>query len=151
MVVYELRGLFFFAVFFLMIRRPPRSTRTDTLFPYTTLFRSWQGRGPAAGAPGVFGAADADRDHGVPDRAGAGGRALAHQRGPGACPRAVAHAHRADRPRRSGGARARGESGGRRPQVLARRSVGEAAQTRRNRGTSGAVERIEREDRKSVV
>src|SRR3546814_15588606 len=29
--------------FFLMIRRPPRSTRTDTLFPYTTLFRSSQG------------------------------------------------------------------------------------------------------------
>src|SRR3546814_16694014 len=29
-------------VFFLMIRRPPRSTRTDTLFPYTTLFRSVQ-------------------------------------------------------------------------------------------------------------
>src|SRR3546814_14533856 len=32
-----------------MIRRPPRSTRTDTLFPYTTLFRSnvflWQGSG----------------------------------------------------------------------------------------------------------
>src|SRR3546814_3599688 len=26
--------------FFLMLRRPPRSTRTDTLFPYTTLFRS---------------------------------------------------------------------------------------------------------------
>src|SRR3546814_2606358 len=32
-----LRFAFFF---FLMIRRPPRSTRTDTLFPYTTLFRS---------------------------------------------------------------------------------------------------------------
>src|SRR3546814_281078 len=32
-------SLFFF---FLMIRRPPRSTRTDTLFPYTTLFRSAQ-------------------------------------------------------------------------------------------------------------
>src|SRR3546814_11956239 len=30
----------FFIVLFLMIRRPPRSTRTDTLFPYTTLFRS---------------------------------------------------------------------------------------------------------------
>src|SRR3546814_12354135 len=30
-------------VFFLMIRRPPRSTRTDTLFPYTTLFRSYRG------------------------------------------------------------------------------------------------------------
>src|SRR3546814_2312568 len=31
---------FFIVIFFLMIRRPPRSTRTDTLFPYTTLFRS---------------------------------------------------------------------------------------------------------------
>src|SRR3546814_20379738 len=30
----------FITLFFLMIRRPPRSTRTDTLFPYTTLFRS---------------------------------------------------------------------------------------------------------------
>src|SRR3546814_11343282 len=30
--------------FFLMIRRPPRSTRTDTLFPYTTLFRSVKGK-----------------------------------------------------------------------------------------------------------
>src|SRR3546814_17322336 len=29
-----------------MIRRPPRSTRTDTLFPYTTLFRSQQAAGP---------------------------------------------------------------------------------------------------------
>src|SRR3546814_13514657 len=34
-----------FIFFFLMIRRPPRSTRTDTLFPYTTLFRS--ARAPA--------------------------------------------------------------------------------------------------------
>src|SRR3546814_15627326 len=33
-------ALFFCFLFFLMIRRPPRSTRTDTLFPYTTLFRS---------------------------------------------------------------------------------------------------------------
>src|SRR3546814_14003167 len=31
---------FFVVFFFLMRRRPPRSTRTDTLFPYTTLFRS---------------------------------------------------------------------------------------------------------------
>src|SRR3546814_16430063 len=30
----------FHICFFLIIRRPPRSTRTDTLFPYTTLFRS---------------------------------------------------------------------------------------------------------------
>src|SRR3546814_15329594 len=29
--------------FFLMLRRPPRSTPTDTLFPYTTLFRSFGG------------------------------------------------------------------------------------------------------------
>src|SRR3546814_7365245 len=34
---FRLSSLF---LFFLMIRRPPRSTRTDTLFPYTTLFRS---------------------------------------------------------------------------------------------------------------
>src|SRR3546814_2198118 len=33
-------GLLLLYVFFVMIRRPPRSTRTDTLFPYTTLFRS---------------------------------------------------------------------------------------------------------------
>src|SRR3546814_12822431 len=32
--------LFLVFFFFLMIRRPPRSTLTDTLFPYTTLFRS---------------------------------------------------------------------------------------------------------------
>src|SRR3546814_10068456 len=32
--------MFLFVIFFLRIRRPPRSTRTDTLFPYTTLFRS---------------------------------------------------------------------------------------------------------------
>src|SRR3546814_12131272 len=32
--------LFAVIIVFLMIRQPPRSTRTDTLFPYTTLFRS---------------------------------------------------------------------------------------------------------------
>src|SRR3546814_14418535 len=32
--------MYVYFIFFLMIRRPPRSTRTDTLFPYTTLFRS---------------------------------------------------------------------------------------------------------------
>src|SRR3546814_12514618 len=36
--------------FFLMIRRPPRSTRTDTLFPYTTLFRSSKREGADYGA-----------------------------------------------------------------------------------------------------
>src|SRR3546814_16859502 len=37
-----------------MIRRPPRSTRTDTLFPYTTLFRSSdRGEPPVQPAPGA--------------------------------------------------------------------------------------------------
>src|SRR3546814_9857123 len=35
-----LRAFLLFAFFFLILRRPPRSTRTDTLFPDTTLFRS---------------------------------------------------------------------------------------------------------------
>src|SRR3546814_17336444 len=34
--------LYDFVIFFLMIRHTPRSTRNDTLFPYTTLFRSFQ-------------------------------------------------------------------------------------------------------------
>src|SRR3546814_19525163 len=37
----------FLLVFFLRVRRPPRSTRTDTLFPYTTLFRSRHRTGAA--------------------------------------------------------------------------------------------------------
>src|SRR3546814_2873829 len=48
-----------------MIRRPPRSTRTDTLFPYTTLFQS----GDRAGLPGIGRLL-------LPDR---GGRFLARQ------------------------------------------------------------------------
>src|SRR3546814_1144686 len=41
-----------------MLRRPPRSTRTDTLFPYTTLFRSRPCivLGPSSGSRGVYGA-----------------------------------------------------------------------------------------------
>src|SRR3546814_9213303 len=40
---------------FLMIRRPPRSTRTDTLFPYTTLFRSLgDSEGSMTGAAQLF-------------------------------------------------------------------------------------------------
>src|SRR3546814_9530193 len=38
--VFESHQLSSYLLFFLMIRRPPRSTRTDTLFPYTTLCRS---------------------------------------------------------------------------------------------------------------
>src|SRR3546814_13373740 len=42
LLLFHCYRIFIFSVcfFFLMIRRPPRSTRTDTLFPYTTLFRS---------------------------------------------------------------------------------------------------------------
>src|SRR3546814_16578810 len=55
--------------FFLRIRRPPRSTRTDTLFPYTTLFRSeflaltW-----AAGGPFLTAAAGRTDDARAPSR-----------------------------------------------------------------------------------
>src|SRR3546814_19847412 len=53
-------------VFFLMIRRPPRSTRTDTHFPHTTLFRS------PAGADARAHARRAVHDGGCddPDRGG---------------------------------------------------------------------------------
>src|SRR3546814_19335407 len=37
-----------------MIRRPPRSTRTDTLFPYTTLFRSVGSRAVGASTKAVY-------------------------------------------------------------------------------------------------
>src|SRR3546814_5797832 len=43
-----------------MIRRPPRSTRTDTLFPSTTLFRSWPWRGQGQ-AGGGWGYASSNR------------------------------------------------------------------------------------------
>src|SRR3546814_700360 len=43
-----------FCFFFLMIRRPPRSTRTDTLFPYTTLFRSVVQNRPQGINSGLF-------------------------------------------------------------------------------------------------
>src|SRR3546814_5036749 len=42
-----------------MLRRPPRSKRTDTLFPYTTLFRSWHERG----TPEYSAACCPGRDH----------------------------------------------------------------------------------------
>src|SRR3546814_2597760 len=51
-------------VFCLIIRRPPRSTRTDTLFPYTTLFRSGDRGSPVAEEGGAFQA----RDHRADER-----------------------------------------------------------------------------------
>src|SRR3546814_9867899 len=56
----------------LMIQHPPRSTRTDTLFPYTTLFRSVRGARPQP-RPGVRGPA--------PPRCRAGETASAARRG----------------------------------------------------------------------
>src|SRR3546814_8900614 len=63
--------MFFF--FFLLIRRPPRSTRPDTLFPYTTLFRSVNDRlyihdGAAWRSCVRSSARDRDRPHGDPHR-----------------------------------------------------------------------------------
>src|SRR3546814_6795531 len=51
-----------------MIRRPPRSTRTDTLFPYTTLFRSARSRPAPARHRSARAAAPAPRPPGSPDR-----------------------------------------------------------------------------------
>src|SRR3546814_12459910 len=84
--------------FFLSIRRPPRSTRTDTLFPYTTLFRSADPAeladllaaqaAPVAGAAAVRQRHRADRPV-LPARGGAGGRAapLLPRGGAGRAPR----------------------------------------------------------------
>src|SRR3546814_13015279 len=44
----------FMLVCFLMIRRPPGSKRTDTLFPYTTRFRSARSRGDDARSAGSY-------------------------------------------------------------------------------------------------
>src|SRR3546814_2925917 len=57
-----------FFVFFLMIRRPPRSTRTDTLFPYTTLFRSRRDFGVRTLAPGLRLGCRRSRPRGLPGR-----------------------------------------------------------------------------------
>src|SRR3546814_14031787 len=78
-------------VFFLMIRRPPRSTRTDTLFPYTTLVRSplpvaAVGR-PAAARRDRAGAGDAPEGHAV-RRGDLGARPGAGRRGAGGDPQA---------------------------------------------------------------
>src|SRR3546814_20611317 len=49
-----------------MIRRPPRSTRTDTLFPYTTLFRS--GRAATRDSLAVWASKEGDGEHLVTER-----------------------------------------------------------------------------------
>src|SRR3546814_18743459 len=59
--MYHYYDQFYFLFFFLMIRRPPRSTRTDTLLPYTTLFRSLLGEDARRVQP-VFVTVDPERD-----------------------------------------------------------------------------------------
>src|SRR3546814_7379668 len=58
-----------------MIRRPPRSTRTDTLFPYTTLFRSRSGQSRSAGGATLLAIADGCR---LPPRSAQSGRSEEH-------------------------------------------------------------------------
>src|SRR3546814_9638200 len=57
----------FVIFFFLMIRRPPRSTRTDTRFPYTTLFRSCnpQADPPSRASPECLASADKAGNEGL--------------------------------------------------------------------------------------
>src|SRR3546814_3065576 len=66
--------------FFLMIRRPPRSTRTDTLFPYTTLFRSRPSGVDQPSRETVIAGMERDMDKGFPGGKAGGrcGRILVH-------------------------------------------------------------------------
>src|SRR3546814_9611091 len=92
-------------MFFLMIRRPPRSTRTDTLFPDTTLFRSADRKCPACVA--LSGTLQA-RGSGEPQICTAKGCELAGSSGRTALPAQSRHAesqnhrppHQPDRPHR---------------------------------------------------
>src|SRR3546814_16621305 len=68
-----------FYMFFLMIRRPPRSTRTDTLFPYTTLFRSLHALGIARPIGGQ-GLATAPADRPADQDRARGGERVRHGR-----------------------------------------------------------------------
>src|SRR3546814_8037531 len=65
-----------------MIRLPPRSTRTDTLFPYTTLFRSWRRVAAAPPRPPrrLRGTSAYDRGRGARTRTPAWGRSIRGRR-----------------------------------------------------------------------
>src|SRR3546814_6439715 len=70
-----------------MIRRPPRSTRTDTLFPYTTLFRSARRIAPSR-LPALRQAHRSEnrRDHEHPGTSRSRRTEQDHHRRPGSCP-----------------------------------------------------------------
>src|SRR3546814_14023667 len=130
-------------LFFLMSRRPPRSTRTDTLFPYTTLFRSepvgrqTDLREDGAGACVEVVAADGQEvleRRAVPlDRV----RVAAHRRGGGV--------------ERIGRRRDAGASGQVLPEGLPGLGVGLLRQPPDGRGGRRALHRTSVRDRKSVV
>src|SRR3546814_9864110 len=82
-----------------MIRRPPRATRTDTLFPYTTLFRSASPDGgrPAARKHDLHRAARRDEPRLYPRRPGGGHGLLAGQRGAAVAARARTGGESGDR------------------------------------------------------
>src|SRR3546814_11431060 len=72
-------------ILLLMRRRPPRSTRTDTLFPYTTLFRSNSCEGSTPTAPNMRRCSSASRT-----ASSLGMLPRRHSRGAGGCPFATA-------------------------------------------------------------
>src|SRR3546814_12872071 len=89
-------------IFFIMIRRPTRATRTDTLFPYTTLFRSADLRG----GDGWLAADAGEKDHHQPAGHGGDGyaehlcrpdRVVPPQRGAARCDDPVAASAQRDR------------------------------------------------------
>src|SRR3546814_3039136 len=118
-------------VFFLMIRRTPRSTRTGTLFPYTTLFRSARaGRQLLRGGADRRGAGGS-RSRGVPSRRAAGPAARRPVPLPGGRPLGEAQGHG-----RAGLGLRRRVRRGRRGRAGAGRSACAAAGTRSEEHTS---------------
>src|SRR3546814_18934879 len=99
--------MFLYFFFFLMIRRPPRSTRTYTLFPYTTLFRSssstprrssppWSSPSPTSEDPANLRPFLAVFERFGPQVRWFGGRRPAvdrRRRGPGTFPSEIGRAH----------------------------------------------------------
>src|SRR3546814_2408566 len=110
-----------FFVFFLLIRRPPRSTRTDTLFPYTTLFRSRHRQSVLHHRLGRRAARDRDRRR--PAAEGDQGRRRLRQ-GPEEIPRChalrSAELRRGHRPRPAGDGYRRVRAGARQRTAAAR-------------------------------